>query len=205
MPGRLYTVVRGVVFEVTELKKWSNGMFASLLLAGLGLAGGAPAGEPQNRPVSPRRVAPPTRIPDPIVVAPSGEAVQTAAVPLDVRRAVVADAARRFKVEASAVVLVRAEQLTWPDGSLGCPERGLMYTQALVPGYRIVAKTSAGEMLYHTDSRGQVRNCGAVSSPRVDSIYKGLQDPALPDSVVERTRESVQPRTQPPAKPLPMR
>ena len=81
-------------------------------------------------------------------------------MPRDVRRAVVADAARRFKVPESAVVLTHAEQLTWSDGSLGCPEPGQFYTQMLVPGFRVVAKTSAGE-LYHTDARGNVKTCGA--------------------------------------------
>ncbi len=30
-----------------------------------------------------------------------------------------------------------AHELTWPDGSLGCPEPGVEYTQALIDGYRI--------------------------------------------------------------------
>ena len=56
----------------------------------------------------------------------AGEPVTTAAtsVPREVRRAVVADAARRFKVAESAVVLTQAEQVTWNDGSLGCPQPG---------------------------------------------------------------------------------
>ena len=84
----------------------------------------------------------------------------TASMPRAVRRAVVADAARRFKVAESAVVLARAEQVTWSDGSLGCPEPGRMYTQMLVPGFRVTATTTAGQMLYHTDTRGNVVTCG---------------------------------------------
>ena len=83
-----------------------------------------------------RGIAPPTRIPDPVeaVAAPTGQQVSTTAIPREVRRAVVADAAKRFNVAESAVVLTRAEQLTWPDGSLGCPQPGRMYTQMLVAG-----------------------------------------------------------------------
>lgn len=77
----------------------------------------------------------------------------------------VADAARRFKVPESAVVLTRAEQVTWPNAALGCPEPGTMYTQALVPGFRVVAKTSSGELLYHTDSSGDVRSCRVHEGP----------------------------------------
>ena len=130
-------------------------------------------------------VAPPTRIPDPqeAVLAPAGEQVSTTAIPREVRRAVVADAAKRFNVAESAVVLTRAEQVTWPDGSLGCPEPGRMYTQMLVDGFRVSAKTTEGELLYHTDSRGNVANCASG---------KPHQRP------VDSAREAVAPRAEPP-------
>jgi hypothetical protein len=76
-----------------------------------------------------------------------------------VRRAVVADAARRFKVLNSAVVLTRAERVTWSDGSLGCPEPGRKYAQTAVAGFRLVAQTVEGQLLYHTDTLGGIANC----------------------------------------------
>jgi hypothetical protein len=107
-------------------------------------------------------VMPPTRLPYVTEGAggPAGTPVASASVPRAVRRAVVADAARRFKVAESAVVLVRAEHVTWPDASLGCPEPGMAYAQMLVAGYRIVAKTSAGEFAYHADEGGRIALCG---------------------------------------------
>ena len=134
-----------------------------LVLAGvLAVSAGA-----ANTPQTPRGIAPPTRIPDieTLTPLPTGEPVATAQIPLAVRRAVVTDAAKRFNVAESAVVLARAEQLTWSDGSLGCPEAGHMYTQMLVAGFRVVAKTSAGELTYHTDSRGSVVSCRAGTRP----------------------------------------
>jgi hypothetical protein len=108
------------------------------------------------------------RIPAPALNGqPEGQPVATTAIPAGLRRAVVADAARRFKVAESAVVLTRAEQVTWPDGSLGCPEPGMMYTQSLVPGFRVVAKTVAGELLYHTDQVGNLRNCRVQEGPEL--------------------------------------
>lgn len=134
-------------------------------LGGAVSAGAAESTLP-SRPVLTRDtgVAPPTRIPDAGTVAPlpAGTPVATASVPRAVRRAVVADAAKRFKVDESAVVLVRAEQITWSDGSLGCAEPGGVYTQNLVPGYLIVAKTESGELAYHTDSRALAKSCGAA-------------------------------------------
>lgn len=128
-----------------------------LILAGL-LATLACAAE---QPPAPRGIAPPKRLPDveTFTPLPAGEPVATAQIPREVRRAVVADAAKRFKVAESAVVLARAERLTWSDGSLGCPEPGRMYTQMLVPGFRMVAVTTAGELTYHTDSQGGVVSC----------------------------------------------
>ena len=59
---------------------------------------------------------------------------------------VVADLASRLGVSASQIVVVSAEEVTWRDGSLGCPEPGMAYTQALVNGTRI--RLSSGGVLY---------------------------------------------------------
>jgi hypothetical protein len=130
-----------------------------------------------DTPPTPRGIAPPTRIPDvetmePVASVPAGKPISTAQIPRSVRHAVVADAARRFNVAESAVVIGRAEQLTWSDGSLGCPEPGRTYAQVLVPGFRLVAITSAGELTYHTDSRGKAVTCAS----RVRSRATGAGD-----------------------------
>ena len=148
----------------------------ALLLASPAFAGGTPS--PPTRAATGE--APPRRIPLPVERSstPAGEPVPIASVPARVRRAVVADAARRFQVDESAVVLVRAEQVTFPDGSLGCPEPGRMYTQALVPGYRLVARSALGESRYHADSRGNLATCEPApgQSPR-DAIRKRATEP----------------------------
>jgi hypothetical protein len=38
---------------------------------------------------------------------------------------------------ASALTLESREPVEWSDGSLGCPKPGMMYTQAIVPGYKL--------------------------------------------------------------------
>jgi hypothetical protein len=135
------------------IRKWSVTLVALAPLSACSMDKPAPTG-----------IAPPTRIPDPPAqtAAPAGDSVAVASVPREVRRAVVADAARRFKVAESAVVLSRAEQVTWNDGSLGCPRPGQMYTQMLVSGFRILATTSAGQMEYHTDAQGLAVTCSAT-------------------------------------------
>jgi hypothetical protein len=104
-------------------------------------------------------IAPPTRIPSPPRKEIPGTPISTSEIPGDIRRAVVADAAKRFQVARNAVVLKRAERVTWPDAALGCPDPALGYAQGQVPGFRLVAKTTEGELLYHTDSVGLIVNC----------------------------------------------
>ena len=85
-----------------------------LILAGA-LAASAGAAD---TPPTPRQIAPPTRIPDieTLTPLPAGEPVSTAQIPRAVRRAVVADAAKRFNVAESAVVGGGAGEMDWREG-----------------------------------------------------------------------------------------
>ena len=77
----------------------------------------------------------------------------------EVVRAARADAARRTGAAAESLALISAESVTWSDGSLGCPQPGVMYTQALVPGYRVRLRGPEGEMDYHASARGALVLC----------------------------------------------
>jgi hypothetical protein len=59
-----------------------------------------------------------------------------------------------------------SEDVTWSDGSLGCPRPGLMYTQALVPGWRLVVRHDGRERIYHASRRGQWLQCPAGRAVR---------------------------------------
>jgi len=78
--------------------------------------------------------------------------------------AVLVDAAQRTGLDRSGLKVERALAVTWADGSLGCPEPGMNYTMALVPGYRI--RVRAGEQLldYHSSQRGYFVLCPAGRS-----------------------------------------
>jgi hypothetical protein len=98
--------------------------------------------------------------------SPAAVPATPAAVPLSAGlegavQAARADAARRTGVTVESLVLVSAEPVTWSDGSLGCPQPGVMYTQALVPGYRVRLRGPAGEMDYHASARGSLLLCPA--------------------------------------------
>lgn len=45
-------------------------------------------------------------------------------------------------VTADAIVVVSSEAVTWRDGSWGCPQPGMMYTQALEEGMHVIVTAS---------------------------------------------------------------
>ena len=71
------------------------------------------------------------------------------------------DAARRTGLKRTELEVLRAEAVTWSDGSLGCPQPGMMYTQALAPGFRIRIRAGAETLDYHAGRRGAPMFCPA--------------------------------------------
>jgi hypothetical protein len=68
-------------------------------------------------------------------------------------QAMMADAQQRSG--AAHVQVVKTEAVTWRDGSLGCPEPGRMYTQALVKGWRIRIDVGSAQFVYHASAAGR--------------------------------------------------
>jgi len=67
-----------------------------------------------------------------------------------------ADLAQRAQVASADMKVIGTQDTVWPDGSLGCPEPGKMYTMALVPGYRVVLHAGDKDYEYHTNRTGSV-------------------------------------------------
>lgn len=128
----------------------------TLLVVALAACGDDDAGAPTTAPSAPAAATEPsgaaststaTTMPDrPDRSLPSGRLPETVPhtsvsppvtgeVPTALLDEIFADAVDRTGVPPAAVVTVRAQAMTWPDGSLGCPEPGVVYTQALVAGY----------------------------------------------------------------------
>lgn len=79
------------------------------------------------------------------VAAPGLESIAAAAT---------RDAAKRLHIDPADIEILRAERVTWSDGSLGCPSPDLQYTQALVPGYRVLLRISGQVLDYHAAANG---------------------------------------------------
>jgi hypothetical protein len=71
----------------------------------------------------------------------------------------------RLGVSASAVEVVSIEEVTWPDGSIGCPQPDMSYTQALVNGSRIVLRVDGAEYQYNSGGRREPFYCKNPSDP----------------------------------------
>ncbi len=69
------------------------------------------------------------------------------------------DLAAQLDLDISAIEVVSSTAVTWRDGSLGCPRPDMMYTQALVPGYRILLQADGREFAYHTNDSGYFILC----------------------------------------------
>lgn len=97
-------------------------------------------------------------------VMPPGAAAATPVGLEETIQAARTDAARRTGLAPESLELVSAETVSWPDGSLGCPHPGMLYTQALVAGFRIRLRAQATLLDYHASARGALVLCPAERS-----------------------------------------
>lgn len=95
----------------------------------------------------------------PVDTAPVDDPPSTGEIPPGILEPVLAAAAERTGIAVGDLVVVRAEAVTWNDGSLGCPAPGQTYTMALVDGYRVEVD-AGGELLdYRVGDRGTFKLC----------------------------------------------
>lgn len=72
--------------------------------------------------------------------------------PVAVVEKAIQDLVSKIGVDPGDISVVTAESTTWNDGSLGCPEPGMGYTQALVDGYRVLLEVDGRLYAYHAGS-----------------------------------------------------
>ncbi|HET7735574.1 MAG TPA: hypothetical protein VFK52_06345 [Nocardioidaceae bacterium] len=90
----------------------------------------------------------------------------TVTTPSDPRiAAAVADLASREGVDPGDVTVAEVRDVTWSDGSLGCPKPGMSYTMALVPGTLAVLEVDGRRFEYHGATQGDLRYCETPKAP----------------------------------------
>jgi hypothetical protein len=101
----------------------------------------------------------PVRTEPPLETIPPSDEPIIGEVPAEIMAALVADASDRTGLDAEAIEVVQAEAVTWNDGSLGCPEPGMFYTQALVDGYHVILEADGEKLDYRVSAAGGFHLC----------------------------------------------
>jgi hypothetical protein len=86
-------------------------------------------------------------------------------VPAEVLDPLLADAAARAGADPSELRVVQARPAEWSDGSLGCPEPGMMYTQAIVSGWWVLLEHAGRAFDYRATGPGAFRICQDGDGP----------------------------------------
>lgn len=148
----------------------STRLWAASGALALGLLLGGCAMTPAEEPMPSDKIPPvhPTVLPG---APPTGTTVPpTVPVPDDVlelpgvREAIEAEA-QRTGVAPEAVEVAGHASVTWSDGSIGCPQPGMMYTQALVPGRHLVLRVGDELASYHAGGDAAFGYCANPIPP----------------------------------------
>ena len=113
----------------------------------------APQEQPTTAPTPTRRAFQATPLAPantPAPAPPPGSAAQPLNPALDALVAAArADLAQRQAVATDAISTVEVRSVTWPDGSLGCPQPGMAYPQVQVDGVLIRLSVAGRVFEYH--------------------------------------------------------
>lgn len=107
---------------------------------------------------------PPIPLPGSQPDLPTGDVPDAVRDRPDVQQAIEAHA-NMEGVDAGAVTVEGFAEVTWSDGSIGCPQPGMMYTQALVPGYQLVLGVDGRLASYHAANGRPFSYCASPVPP----------------------------------------
>ena len=69
------------------------------------------------------------------------------------------DLANRKCIDKEQIAVAAVKAVNWLDTRLGCPEPGMVYTQVITPGYRILLSYDGRIYEYHSDLGNRVIYC----------------------------------------------
>lgn len=84
--------------------------------------------------------------------------------PAPVITAIIADAASLVGTDVIHVEVVSVASVAWTDGSLGCPQPGMFYTQAVVDGGQVIVRVDETELDYRVGRDGSFMICKSDQS-----------------------------------------
>jgi len=71
----------------------------------------------------------------------------------------IADLAAQAGVAADAITVREARNVNWGSSAVGCPRKGMNYTQAIVPGVLLLLEVDGKIYRYHGGSRSELFHC----------------------------------------------
>jgi hypothetical protein len=77
---------------------------------------------------------------------------------------------QKVDAAASAIEVEEATAVDWPDGSLGCPKKGMAYMQMIVPGYRVRLRAGGQSYDVHVGG-GRAVMCSEPAAGRKADSY----------------------------------
>ena len=89
----------------------------------------------------------------------------TGEVPAPIMAQATSDLAGRTGLDPATFTVLRAEQVIWADGSLGCPVPGQAYIQMQLPGYWIVLQAGGKTYDYRATTAGTVSSVRLCDQP----------------------------------------
>ena len=101
-------------------------------------------------------------------MSPAGDPTETA----------IEDLSRRLLVTRDQIEVVDVREVSWPDGALGCPEDGVLYTQAVVEGTQVLLRVDGRVYDYHAGDDGRSFLC---ASDEKDGGYDFVPPPGFDD------------------------
>lgn len=166
--------------RTTALSSLTAALALSLTLAACGTQSAEPGGSAEPTATATTTPAPttdeeamtssgpkdpnPGLVPVPTADLPIGDVPPQVLERPEVQAAIEAEA-ERTGVEPDAVTVAGFAEVTWRDGSLGCPVPGMMYTQALVPGQQLVLEVDGQYASYHAGRDKTFSYCANPQTP----------------------------------------
>lgn len=84
---------------------------------------------------------------------------EQAILPADLLAPLVGDLSARSGSDPSAITLIGAEAVIWNDGSLGCPQPGMVYPQVQIEGYHVILRVGDRNYDYRVGKGGSFVLC----------------------------------------------
>ncbi|HEX6287586.1 MAG TPA: hypothetical protein VFZ66_00270 [Herpetosiphonaceae bacterium] len=106
--------------------------------------------------------APASTMPSPSASAASGDSSVSGSPGTDLmgslgelEKNVITALSTEINKPADSLTLQNKEEVEWSNGALGCPKPDMMYTEMIVPGYKLTYSDGTQTYEVHTDRTGQ--------------------------------------------------